>query len=150
MLVGQRSASAHPALGGPGEAVAATITAPVGIVVGDAERIGKVVLVQTPQADPSGGDGAIALAAELAVRLGGKNVVTRQAGQARSFSELAPGELWVAPAHSWQVLAASDPPSGAALVLVLEPAPSVPTPPVGEPGRPLGIPVDDESAAAAP
>jgi len=150
VLVSQRSASAHLALGSPGEAVAATITAPVGIVIGDAERIGKVVLVQTPRAGPAQGDGAIALAAELAVRLGGKNVATRQPGEARSFSEVAPGELWVASADSWQVLAASDPPSGAALLLVLEGAPGAPETPVGEPGRPLGIPVDDESAAAAP
>ena len=150
VLVGQRTASAHPALGGPGEAVAATITAPVGIVIGDAERIGDVVLVQTPGSDPSGGDGAVALASELAVRLGGKNVATRAVGQARSFSELTAGELWITPAHSWQVLAASDPPSGAALILVLEPPPIAPVKTAGEPGHPLGIPVDDESAAAAP
>ncbi len=149
VLVGQRSASAHPAFGGPGEAVAATITAPVGIVIGDATKIGEVVLVRTPKLDPSGGEGAVALAAELASRIGGKNVTTREAGQARSFSELAPGQLWIAPAHSWQVLAASDPPSGAALILVLEPAPVSPTAPAGEPGRPLGIPLDEESAGAS-
>ena len=148
VLVGQRSASAHPAFGGPGEAVAATITAPVGIVIGDATAIGKVVLVRTPELDPSGGDGAVALAAELAARIGGKSVTTRDAGQGGSFSDLSPGELWIAPARSWQVLAASDPPSGAALILVLEPAPAAPAEPVGEPGHPLGIPLDDESAGA--
>ena len=148
VLVGQRSASAHPAFGGPGEAVAATITAPVGIVIGDATKIGQVVLVQTPRLDPSGGDGAVALAAELAARIAGKNFSIREVGQARSFSELTAGQLWIAPAHSWQVLAASDPPAGAALLLVLEPAGLAPDEPVGEPGRPLGIPFDDESAAA--
>jgi hypothetical protein len=124
VLVGQRSAAAHPAFGGVGEAVAASITAPVGIVIGDATRIDEVVLVQTGREDESDSDGVSTLAAELAARIGGKGVTTREAGASRSFAELAPGQLWITPAHSWQVLAAADPPHGAAMMMVLEPPPA--------------------------
>ncbi len=123
VLVGQRTAAAHPALGGAGEAVAASITAPVGIVIGDPKKIGKVVLVDTGLRDGSRSDGAVALAAELAARIGGKSVTRRPAGETGSFAELSPGQLWIAPADSWRVLAAADPPSGAALMLVLAPPP---------------------------
>ena len=125
VLVGQRTASAHLALGSAGEAVAASITSPVAIVVGDAKRIVEVVLIESERPAGPGRDSAVALAAELAARVGGKSVTVRPAGQAagqaQSFSDLAPGQLWIAPANSWQVLAAPDPPPGAALMMVLEP-----------------------------
>ncbi len=135
ILVGQRHASAHPALGGAGEAVAASITAPVAIVIGDAARIGEVVLVQADRPDQARGDGAAGLAAELAARIGGKGVIKHEAGAVQTFTEVAAGQLWIAPADSGQVLAAADPPSGSALMMVLEP--------------PSTGPADEESASAA-
>jgi Kef-type K+ transport system membrane component KefB len=121
VLVGQRSASAHPALGGSGESVAASITSPVAILIGDAARIGEVVLIDARDGQDSDQHDAVGLAAELAARIGGKKVIVHRAGDAPSFSDLAPGQLCIAPADSWRVLAATDPPDGAALMLVLNP-----------------------------
>jgi hypothetical protein len=121
VLVGQRSASAHPALGGSGESVAASITSPVAILMGDAARIGEVVLIDARDGQDSDQHDAVGLAAELAARIGGKKVIVHRAGDAPSFSDLAPGQLCIAPADSWRVLAATDPPDGAALMLVLNP-----------------------------
>ncbi len=126
VLVGQRSVSGASALGGPGEAVAAAISAPVVIVTGRTERIAEVVLVDAERMSDEQPHNAVGLAAELAQRIGGKNIEHR-AGESRSFSELRPGQLCIAPAHSWQVLAASDPPEGAALMMVLELQPMAPT-----------------------
>ncbi len=123
ILVGQRHASAHPALGGAGESVAASMTSPVAIVTGDATRIGEVVLVETGRSAGSEGNGAVKLAAELASRIGGRGVTVRQASAGQPFSDLASGQLWIVAADSSEVLAASDPPEGAALMMVLEPPP---------------------------
>lgn len=121
ILVGQRHASAHPALGGAGESVAASITSPVAIVIGEAPRIGEVVLIEIDGTDGADGNGAGKLAAELAARIGGRSVTVRQTDPAQSFSDVSPGQLWIVPADSSQVLAASDPPDGAALMMVLAP-----------------------------
>jgi hypothetical protein len=127
VLVGQRSASAHPALGGTGEAVAASMSAPVAIVVGDAEEINEVILVETEGDDGvRRNDGASEVAAEVARRVGGRRVSVRRANEAGSLSGAAAGQLWIASADSWQVLAAGAPPGGSALMLVLE------SPPAGE------------------
>jgi hypothetical protein len=120
VLVGQRSASAHPALGGSGEAVAASITSPVAILIGEAARIGEVVLIDVGNGQDGEQPEAVGLAVELASRIGGKKVTVHRAADASSFGDLAPGQLCIAPADSWRVLAASNPPDGAALMLVLE------------------------------
>ena len=125
VLVGQRSVSGASALGGPGEAVAAAISAPVAIVVGDAARIAEVVLVDAERIRDEQPHNAVGLAVELAERIAGKNVEHRD-GESMSFKELRPGQLCIAPARSWEVLAASDPPEGAALMMVLELQPSAP------------------------
>lgn len=121
VLVGQRSASTAPALGGPGEAVARAIATPVAIVIGHAARIGEVVLVNAQPRDDGPSFDAVTIAVELATRIGGKAVTRRDFGDAPPFSDLAPGQLCIAPTNSWQALAASDPPEGAAILMVLEP-----------------------------
>ncbi|HEY3726511.1 MAG TPA: cation:proton antiporter [Solirubrobacteraceae bacterium] len=123
VLVGQRSASAHPAFGGSGEAVAAAITSPVAILIGEAARISEVVLFDRGDGHVTNGQRRAGLAAELAARIGGKGVTVRRPGDAQSFHDLAAGQLWIAGADSGEVLAASDPPEGAALMLVLDPPP---------------------------
>jgi hypothetical protein len=135
VLVGQRSASAAPALGGAGETVASAIPSPVAIVVGEAEKIREVVLIEAQR--PDGGEryGAAAIAAELAARIGGRRVIHRDGGDPTSFSDLTPGQLCIAPTKSWQALAASDPPEGAAAVMVLDPPP----PPPSEEERALSL-----------
>jgi hypothetical protein len=121
VLVGQRSATATPALGGPGEAVAASIASPVAVVIGEVQKIREVVLVEDDPAGDGARNGAAVVAAELAARIGGKSVTRRPAGEATPFSDLTPGQLCIAPTRSWQALAASDPPDGAAVVMVLDP-----------------------------
>ncbi len=85
------------------------------------------------QADPervAGGNGdrsgAAAVANELARRIGGKNVTRRGADEKLVLGELRPGQLCIAPVDSWQVMAAADPPEGAALMMVLQPPALVP------------------------
>jgi Kef-type K+ transport system membrane component KefB len=127
VLVCQRRVAGASAVGGPGEAVAAATSAPVAIVVGQTDRIAEVLLIDAER--PSDEQPQIAgLAAELAARIAGKNVEHRS-DESKSFGDLRPGQLCIAPAHSWQVLAASDPPEGAALMMVLE---SQPPPPLEE------------------
>ncbi|MGH3264120.1 MAG: cation:proton antiporter, partial [Trebonia sp.] len=124
VLVGQHSASAHPALGGSGEAVAASITSPVAILIGETSQIGEVLLIQDRDDLDGSGHDAVGIAAELASRIGGRNVTVRPAGTAPASRDLAPGQLCIAPADSWRVMAASDPPQGAALMLILNPPPT--------------------------
>lgn len=123
VVVAQRSASTHLAFGGSGEAVATAITSPVAILVGQAARIGEVVLIEVGGGNAEPRHAAPGLAAELAARIGGKNLTVRQAGDRSSLGELAAGKLYIAAADSWQVLAASEPPPGAGLMLVLDQPP---------------------------
>jgi hypothetical protein len=128
VLVGQRTAAAHPAFGGSGESVAASVTVPVVILIGEADRIGEVVLVEGDPQHP-GDDGrsdAAAVAGDLAARIGGKGVKHRSVGDASALGDLRPGQLCIAPVDSWQVMATDDPPAGAALMMVLQAAPLVP------------------------
>jgi Kef-type K+ transport system membrane component KefB len=125
VLVGQRTVSGASALGGPGEAVAAAISAPVAIVVGETARIAEVVLVDAERMRDEQPHNAVGLAVELAERIAGNNIQHRN-GESMSFKDLRPGQLCIAPARSWQVLAASDPPEGAALMMVLEVQPAAP------------------------
>ena len=122
VIVGQRQA-ADPALGSAGEAVAASVTAPVAIVIGEADRVGEVLLIETPSASDGRGDESARLAAELARRLGGNAVKRVPAAEFPAPEELAPGQVCVAASSSEQVLAASDPAPGAVLVIALAPGP---------------------------
>ncbi len=130
VLVAQRRASSNPAVGSVGEAVAASIDAPLAVVVGEVERIRDVVLID--RASPDGGqptDGHpnndASVATELARRIGSKHVTIRPTGDSTSFDDLAPGQLCIAPTNSWQAILASDPPKGAALLMTVEtPRPS--------------------------
>ena len=130
VLVAQQSASASPALGSSGEAVAASIDPPVAVVIGELERIRQVVLSDRESRDDSQrGDrppsdsqpnDAVTIATELARRIGGKNITIRPTRNPTSFDDLVPGQLCIAPTNSWQALAASDPPKGAALLMTIE------------------------------
>ena len=122
VLIGQRRVAAASALSSPGEAVAAYSTSPVAIVIGDATGIREVVLIETERSrDAQSDDTAVGLAAELASRIGRRRVSVRKANELPNTGELSRGQLAIAPATSWEILAASDPPTGAALLLVLEP-----------------------------
>ena len=143
VLIGQRHVSTARALGSPGEAVAAVITSPVAIVIGDATTIGEVVLIETDRSrDAKPDDPAVALAGQLASRLGRRTITRRKATELPRTSELSAGQLGIASATSWEILAAFDPPTGAALLLVLEPAlryntaPATVTLPADEPEEP--------------
>ncbi|HET7052572.1 MAG TPA: cation:proton antiporter [Solirubrobacterales bacterium] len=106
VLVGQRP-SAASAFGTAGEAVAAATPAPVAILIGEAARVRRVRFT------PNGNSSASQLAAKLAARLGadGDTAVDR----------LAPDELCVMPASSWELLAdPPEPPAGAAVLIVPE------------------------------
>jgi hypothetical protein len=56
----------------------------------------------------------------VAARIGRKHVTRRESAELPSASELRPGQLCIAPATSRELLAASDPPAGAALVFVVD------------------------------
>ena len=114
--------SRPPALGTAAEAVAASIPSPVAIVIGDASAIEEVQLVEPHARDDHRRPAATGLAEELASRIGGKNLVRYEASEFLPASDLRPGQLRIAAVNSWEMLATSDPPHGAALVLVLEPA----------------------------
>lgn len=126
VIIGQRSAT-DPAFGGAGESVAASIRSPVAILIGAAAKIREVLLVDAQRSTNDEPHESVRIAAELAARVGGRRVTTVPAGSAAG---LAPGQLCIAPFPSWDALAASDPPSGAALLVVLEPP--APLPPGGD------------------
>jgi hypothetical protein len=116
VIVGQRNAAGPPVLGGPGETVAASIASPVAIILGETEKIAEVVLLDGEAPGHRATPAAAGIAAELAARIGGKNLTRRSVEDAK----LVPGQLAIAATASWQTLAATDPPSGAALVMVLD------------------------------
>ncbi len=122
VLIGQHSAMAASALGTSGEAVAAATPVPVAIVLGEVKRIDDVQLVRDARTD-SGLPAADAdrLAEELARRVGGSKLRVRDADGATWAAGLRPGQLCVAAANSWQLMASADPPPGAAIMIVLEP-----------------------------
>ncbi len=122
VLINQAHVGGALAVGSTGEAVAAAIPSPVAIVIGDAPRIAQVRLTETEHsADGAHGHDARVLAQELASRIGGKNVTREQVAELSSAAELRPGQVRIAAVTSWELLAATDPPSGAALILVLAP-----------------------------
>jgi Kef-type K+ transport system membrane component KefB len=122
VLITQRSASAAPALGTAGEAVAATSSSPVAIVIGDAAMIAEVQLVETHSSEAHREDDAMGLAHELASRIGGKKMVHRRSSELPATDDLRSGQICVAAVTSWEMLAASEPPDGAALIFVIKPA----------------------------
>jgi hypothetical protein len=121
VLIGQRSAEAASALGTSAEAVAAATPVPVAILMGDLKNIKEVQLIRTaePRPGPAAADAAH-LAAEIAARVGGPNVPERKPDGPAWAAHLRPGQLCVAPATSWQLLAASEPAPGSAIVVTLE------------------------------
>ena len=121
VLIGQRSADAASALGTSAEAVAAATPVPVAILMGDLQNIKEVELIRTEGAHPGpAAANAARLAAEIAARVGGPNVLARDADGPAWAADLRPGQLCIAPAASWQLLASSDPPPGSAIVITLE------------------------------
>ncbi len=121
VLIGQRSAESASALGTAAEAVAAATPVPVAILLGDLERIGEVQLIRNDQPHPMrDASNATRLATELAQRVGGRNITARKPDRPAWADELRPGQLCIAPATSWELLASSDPPPGTAIVIVLE------------------------------
>jgi Kef-type K+ transport system membrane component KefB len=126
VLMAQTHASLAPALGTAAEAVAAAITAPVAILVGETQTFTDVRLIEADGGESRHDETALRLAQELASRIGGKNTKQLRAGDGTVADGLTSGQLGVAAATSWEVLAASDPPEGAALMLVLEPRAPVP------------------------
>jgi Kef-type K+ transport system membrane component KefB len=121
VLVGQNSAEAASALGTSAEAVAAALPVPVAILMGDLKSIREVALIRPEQGElgPSPSSAA-RLAAEIAARVGGANFVAREPDGPGWAAQLRPGQLAIAPATSWQLLASSDPPPGTALIITLE------------------------------
>ncbi|MBV9918110.1 MAG: cation:proton antiporter [Solirubrobacterales bacterium] len=126
VLMAQTHASLAPALGTAAEAVAAAITAPVAILVGETRTFTDVRLIEANRSEGHHDETALRLAQELASRLGGKKTKQVRASDGTVADGLTPGQLGVAAATSWEVLAASDPPEGAAIMLVLEPRAPVP------------------------
>ncbi len=121
VLIGQKSGAAASAFGTSGEAVAAATPIPVAILLGQTANIREVQLVRgEPTAADHSPTPAGRVAEELAARVGGSRVRTRDSDGGVWPKELKPGELCIAPAESWQLLATSDPPEGAAIVIVLE------------------------------
>lgn len=133
VLVGQRHASG-PALGSAGEAVAASVTAPVAIVIGEMARIEEVVLLETPGVEDGPSEDSATLAGELATKIAGRGLIRRSVSSSLQAEDLTSGQLCIAPANSEQVLAAADPAPGAALMIVLTPSPQGPSPSLGRPG----------------
>jgi hypothetical protein len=121
VLIGQKSGAAASAFGTSGEAVAAATPIPVAILLGKTSSIKEVQLVRS-EATGAGHapTPAAGIAEELASRVGGSRVRMRDSDGAVWPKELGPGELCIAPGESWQLLAMSDPPEGAAVVIVLE------------------------------
>jgi Kef-type K+ transport system membrane component KefB len=122
VLISERSAEAASALGTFGEAVAAATPVPVALILGDAPSVDEVELIRRAAPEPGeAAADAARLAEELASRIGGSSLRIRDADGAGWTRDLVPGRLCIAPATSWQLMAASDPPEGAAIVVVLEP-----------------------------
>ena len=131
VLVGQRTASAHPALGGVGEAVAASVPMPVAILIGEggADRRGRV---GGRRSRARGGTRTGTPARRRRWRRCWRRGSAARTSSAEELSDksalgdLRPGQLCIAPVDSWQVMAAADPPDGAALMMVLQPPALVP------------------------
>lgn len=121
VLIGQRSAEAASALGTSAEAVAAATPVPVAILMGNLKNIREVHLIRTEESDSElAASNAAHLAAEIAERVGGSDVRARTADGPAWVADLRPGQVGVAPATSWELLASSDPPPDTAIIITLE------------------------------
>jgi hypothetical protein len=121
VLIGQRSPEAASALGTSAEAVAAATPVPVAILLGDLKGIREVQLIETEEARPArAASNAARLATEIARRIGGPNLRARKPDDPAWAANLLPGQLCVAPATSWQLLASAAPPPGSAIMITLE------------------------------
>lgn len=89
--------------------------------MGDLKNIDEVELIQSPKRGMGPAESnAARLAAEIAARVGGSTVRAREPDGPDWAARLRPGQLCVASATSWQLLASSDPPPGSAIVIALE------------------------------
>ena len=86
VIITQRSASAAPALGTAGEALAATLPSPVAIVVGEVATITEVQLVETHAAGDPREPKSVGLAEDLASRIGGKKLIRNRLSEFASRS----------------------------------------------------------------
>lgn len=120
VLVGQPSAAGASAFGSAGEAVAAALSAPVAILVGEVKSIRGVELILEREEDQvEGTSTANALATEIAKRIGGAAVHLRESQLPTKLEALQPGQLCLLAATSWQLLAQPiDPPPGAGVLIV--------------------------------
>ena len=121
VLIGQRSARSVSALGTAAEAVAAASPMPVAILLGNVSQITDVELIE-PDGGLVGVEGADAMrvARECALRLAGSKVRTNHIANGGWRPEARDGRVSVVPTMAWQLLASVDPPSGTAMVVVLE------------------------------
>ena len=119
VILGRRRAPGASAFGSEGEAIAAGLSVPVAILVGEATDIHEVEVVREA-ADHAGGNfDADGLAADLARRIAGTAVELADFEPATAPPPPHSGQLRLLPANSWQLLAgAPDPPAGAALLIL--------------------------------
>ena len=96
VLIMQRHVSIAPALGSVGEAVAASITAPVAIVIGNATTIADVRLFESESSERHHDEAAISLAEELASRIGRRSFTRHHASELPQPDDLRPGQVCVA------------------------------------------------------
>jgi Kef-type K+ transport system membrane component KefB len=119
VLVGRSRASGIPAVSSPTEAVAASVSGPVALVIGEVGKISEVVLVEPPTIDDASPSEAHAIARDVAARLGGKTLTILNQDAPEAFAHLAPGQVGVGAVSSPAFLGAVDPPAGTAAVIVL-------------------------------
>ncbi len=119
VLVGQSPTPRVSAIDSPAQAIAASISDPVALLVGEVEKIRGVVLAAPGANGDAPPSGAARIANEVAVRLGGKNVTIVHLDPLVAFANLAPGQIGVAAIDSSKTVGTMDPPAGAGFVLVL-------------------------------
>jgi Kef-type K+ transport system membrane component KefB len=119
VLVGQSRAPGIPTLSSPAEAVAASVSDPVALVLGEVSKISQVVLVEPPTIHDLPPSDARAIAREVAARLGGKTLTILNQDPPEALAQLAPGQVGVWAINSPTVLGAVDLPPNTGAVIVL-------------------------------
>ena len=104
----------------PAEAVAASISDPVALFIGEVEKIRGVVLAVPGAIGDEPPSDTARIATEVASRLGGKNVTVVHQDPGAAFADLAPGQVGVTVIDSADILGTVDPPAGAGIVIVLQ------------------------------
>jgi Kef-type K+ transport system membrane component KefB len=120
VLVGQSRVPWVSTLDSPAQAVAASISDPVALFIGDVEKIRGVVLAEPRATGDAPSGEAARIANEVAARLGGRNVTVVHQDPRAAFADLVPGQVGVAAIDSSKTLGAVDPPVGAGVVIVLQ------------------------------